>query len=152
MILPHIRRKIKAKITFRIQRLKQYCIHLVHVYGIFQYGSFGSVRAERNYKCTFNPLVYNDLSCYWSNRKTAKSRKNAANSKPSAGSDGSTKPNHEVQPQCFNSESKTRRKKVGWSWQVSDFMTMRVDMISVHLFCFPHFIGWRKSLEPTTTL
>ncbi|XP_073681765.1 serine/threonine-protein kinase Nek4 isoform X2 [Garra rufa] len=46
-------------------------------------------------------------------QKTAKSRKNAANSKPiSAESDASTKPNHEVQPQCLNSESKTRGKKV----------------------------------------
>ncbi|XP_059393514.1 serine/threonine-protein kinase Nek4-like isoform X2 [Carassius carassius] len=46
--------------------------------------------------------------------KTAKSRKNAANSKPSsAGSDASTKPNHDaVQPQCLNSESKARGRKV----------------------------------------
>uniref|UniRef100_A0A8C2DX24 Serine/threonine-protein kinase Nek4 n=1 Tax=Cyprinus carpio TaxID=7962 RepID=A0A8C2DX24_CYPCA len=46
--------------------------------------------------------------------KTAKSRKNAANSKPdSAGSDASAKPNHDVvQPQCLHSESKARGRKV----------------------------------------
>ncbi|KAK9966210.1 hypothetical protein ABG768_003333 [Culter alburnus] len=60
------------------------------------------------------PYIKHQISMFLeaTKEKTAKSRKNAVNSKPSAGSDGSTKPNHEVQPQCFNSESKTRRKKV----------------------------------------
>ncbi|KAK7128135.1 hypothetical protein R3I93_020667 [Phoxinus phoxinus] len=60
------------------------------------------------------PYIKRQISMFLeaTKEKTAKSRKNAANSKPSAGSDGSTKPNHEVQPQSFNSESKTRRKKV----------------------------------------
>ncbi|XP_056092679.1 serine/threonine-protein kinase Nek4 [Rhinichthys klamathensis goyatoka] len=60
------------------------------------------------------PYIKHQISMFLeaTKEKTAKSRKNAVNSKPSAGSDGSTKPNHEVHPQCFNSESKTRRKKV----------------------------------------
>ncbi|XP_067244705.1 serine/threonine-protein kinase Nek4 isoform X2 [Chanodichthys erythropterus] len=60
------------------------------------------------------PYIKHQISMFLeaTKEKTAKSRKNAVNSKSSAGSDGSTKPNHEVQPQCFNSESKTRRKKV----------------------------------------
>uniref|UniRef100_A0A672LZ31 Serine/threonine-protein kinase Nek4 n=1 Tax=Sinocyclocheilus grahami TaxID=75366 RepID=A0A672LZ31_SINGR len=44
--------------------------------------------------------------------KTAKSRKNTANGKPnSAESDALNKPNHEVRPQCLNSESKPRGRK-----------------------------------------
>ncbi|XP_067287458.1 serine/threonine-protein kinase Nek4 [Pseudorasbora parva] len=60
------------------------------------------------------PYIKHQISMFLeaTKEKTAKSRKNVANSKPNAGSDGPTKPNHEVQPQCFNSESKTRRKKV----------------------------------------
>ncbi|XP_051767713.1 serine/threonine-protein kinase Nek4 isoform X2 [Ctenopharyngodon idella] len=60
------------------------------------------------------PYIKHQISMFLeaTKEKTAKSRKNAVNSKPSAGSDGSTKPNHEVQPQYFHSESKTRRKKV----------------------------------------
>ncbi|XP_039512331.1 serine/threonine-protein kinase Nek4 isoform X2 [Pimephales promelas] len=60
------------------------------------------------------PYIKHQISMFLeaTKEKTAKSRKNATNSKPSAGSDGSTKPNHEVQPQCLNSESKTRRRKV----------------------------------------
>ncbi|XP_050978439.1 serine/threonine-protein kinase Nek4 isoform X1 [Labeo rohita] len=61
------------------------------------------------------PYIKQQISMFLeaTKEKTAKSRKNAANSKAiSAESDASAKPNHEVQPQCLNSESKTRGKKV----------------------------------------
>uniref|UniRef100_A0A671NDH3 non-specific serine/threonine protein kinase n=1 Tax=Sinocyclocheilus anshuiensis TaxID=1608454 RepID=A0A671NDH3_9TELE len=61
------------------------------------------------------PYIKQQISMFLeaTKEKTAKSRKNAANSKPnSAGSDASTKPNHYVQPQCLNSESKARGRKV----------------------------------------
>ncbi|XP_016375819.1 serine/threonine-protein kinase Nek4-like isoform X2 [Sinocyclocheilus rhinocerous] len=61
------------------------------------------------------PYIKQQISMFLeaTKEKTAKSRKNAANSKPnSAGSNASTKPNHDVQPQCLNSESKARGRKV----------------------------------------
>ncbi|XP_056324364.1 serine/threonine-protein kinase Nek4 [Danio aesculapii] len=60
------------------------------------------------------PYIKHQISMFLeaTKEKTAKSRKNAANGKlNSAGSDASTKPNHDVQPQRLNSESKTRGKK-----------------------------------------
>ncbi|XP_016107395.1 serine/threonine-protein kinase Nek4 isoform X2 [Sinocyclocheilus grahami] len=61
------------------------------------------------------PYIKQQISMFLeaTKEKTAKSRKNAANSKPnSAGSDASTRPNHDVQPRCLNSESKARGRKV----------------------------------------
>ncbi|XP_058648514.1 serine/threonine-protein kinase Nek4 isoform X3 [Onychostoma macrolepis] len=61
------------------------------------------------------PYIKQQISMFLeaTKEKTAKSRKNAANSKPnSAGSDASTKPNHDVQQQWLNSESKARGRKV----------------------------------------
>ncbi len=97
----HILRQpyIKQQISKFLEATKEY----VH--------SFLSLKLKSNIE-----VVYNHLSCYWSNRKTAKSRKNAANSKPyGAGSDASAKSNHDVQQQCLNSESKSRGRKVWWN-------------------------------------
>ncbi|XP_051966929.1 serine/threonine-protein kinase Nek4-like [Xyrauchen texanus] len=61
------------------------------------------------------PYIKKQISLFLeaTKEKTAKSRKNAVNSKPNnAGSDASTKPNCEVQPHCPISESSSRGKKV----------------------------------------
>uniref|UniRef100_A0A671N6X0 Serine/threonine-protein kinase Nek4 n=1 Tax=Sinocyclocheilus anshuiensis TaxID=1608454 RepID=A0A671N6X0_9TELE len=61
------------------------------------------------------PYIKQQISMFLeaTKEKTAKSRKNTANSKPnSAESDALNKPNHEVRPQCLNSESKPRGRKV----------------------------------------
>ncbi|XP_051531549.1 serine/threonine-protein kinase Nek4-like isoform X2 [Myxocyprinus asiaticus] len=61
------------------------------------------------------PYIKKQISMFLeaTKEKTAKSRKNAVNSKPNnAGSDASTKTNCEVQPHCPISESSSRGKKV----------------------------------------
>ncbi|XP_016414158.1 serine/threonine-protein kinase Nek4-like isoform X2 [Sinocyclocheilus rhinocerous] len=60
------------------------------------------------------PYIKQQISMFLeaTKEKTAKSRKNTANSKPnSAESDALNKPNHEVRPQCLNSESKPPGRK-----------------------------------------
>ncbi|XP_059385076.1 serine/threonine-protein kinase Nek4-like isoform X1 [Carassius carassius] len=57
------------------------------------------------------PYIKQQISMFLeaTKEKTAKSRNDTANSKPkSAQSDASNEPNHDVRPQCLNSESKTR--------------------------------------------
>ncbi|XP_051529010.1 serine/threonine-protein kinase Nek4-like isoform X3 [Myxocyprinus asiaticus] len=61
------------------------------------------------------PYIKQQISVFLeaTKEKTAKSRKTAVNSKPnSSSSDASTKPNHENQPHCPNSDSRSRGKKV----------------------------------------
>ncbi|XP_056591383.1 serine/threonine-protein kinase Nek4 isoform X2 [Triplophysa dalaica] len=56
------------------------------------------------------PYIKHQISVFLeaTKEKTAKSRKNAVNSKAnSAGSDSSAKPHHELKPQCLNSKSKS---------------------------------------------
>uniref|UniRef100_A0A8C1HZP4 Serine/threonine-protein kinase Nek4 n=1 Tax=Cyprinus carpio carpio TaxID=630221 RepID=A0A8C1HZP4_CYPCA len=61
------------------------------------------------------PYIKQQISMFLeaTKEKTAKSRKNTANSKPkSAESDALNKPNHDIRPECLNSESKTRGRTV----------------------------------------
>uniref|UniRef100_A0A8C1CAD4 Serine/threonine-protein kinase Nek4 n=2 Tax=Cyprinus carpio TaxID=7962 RepID=A0A8C1CAD4_CYPCA len=83
--------------------------------------------------------------------KTAKSRKNAANSKPnSAGSDASAKPNHDVvQPQCLHSESKARGRKALWNHSKKMLSDITSDTCSsLVLFVYQERkCSWRQSDE-----
>ncbi|XP_065097830.1 serine/threonine-protein kinase Nek4 isoform X2 [Paramisgurnus dabryanus] len=61
------------------------------------------------------PYIKHQISMFLeaTKEKTAKSRKNAVNSKANnMGSDASAQPHHELQLQCLNSESKSRDKKI----------------------------------------